>query len=491
MDGNTSAAEEEEFVDTLKAEMPDVFQNIGQNFEQIDGIDELIKQVTATKDVEKMQLAKAEVDDATNKVGESEALVVKLEQEIIEWHALKKLIKRDTELDDVEAAVKDMLLTCRTDRQKMEEEDNKIQKKLEKAGEDKDELQDLMSGIKEYFAELEEISKMLSDIKEEKNACFEKFNREVPREVQRERVIRRKNMPELGRNKSKKGAVEQPASEVESEQPNEMYYMLSVNCNHKKPINKLLKSLEGAKQAKAALDDKHGPLKESLSKFKSAPVYKAVKGDPVDELFAKHLNAAGLAVPVKRLASGKYLFGAKQILAKIINGKLVIRVGGGYMSAEEFLETYGRIEMMKLQKQEELNRSCCPEMSKTMTQSHSSLSVRSGTSSNVGKMDGKPAVGMADMKRMMKEQLLSVKTYGGEQDGRRSTKNLTSLGVLEKDFDLPKFGQCTASTPSMKSARKSAHGGLASLRPPTSLKTPSAYHSARGVKPNQDLAKKD
>lgn len=47
------------------------------------------------------------------------------------------------------------------------------------------------------------------------------------------------------------------------------------------------------------------------------------------------------------------MFGTKKILAKIMNGKLVIRVGGGYMSAEEFIEQYGKIEMMKLMKQEE------------------------------------------------------------------------------------------------------------------------------------------
>ena len=68
----------------------------------------------------------------------------------------------------------------------------------------------------------------------------------------------------------------------------------------------------------------------------------------MDELFAKALNASGLAIPVKRLGPGSYMFGTKKILAKIINGKLVIRVGGGYMSAEEFIETYGRIEMMKM-----------------------------------------------------------------------------------------------------------------------------------------------
>ena len=42
-------------------------------------------------------------------------------------------------------------------------------------------------------------------------------------------------------------------------------------------------------------------------------------------------------------------------MAKIINGKLVIRVGGGYMSADEFIEQYGRMEMMKMMRQEELN----------------------------------------------------------------------------------------------------------------------------------------
>ena len=40
-------------------------------------------------------------------------------------------------------------------------------------------------------------------------------------------------------------------------------------------------------------------------------------------------------------------------MAKIINGKLVIRVGGGYMSADEFIDQYGKIEMMKMRKAEE------------------------------------------------------------------------------------------------------------------------------------------
>ena len=41
------------------------------------------------------------------------------------------------------------------------------------------------------------------------------------------------------------------------------------------------------------------------------------------------------------------MFGSRKIFAKIMNDKLVIRVGGGYMVINEFLETYGTSEMEK------------------------------------------------------------------------------------------------------------------------------------------------
>ena len=91
----------------------------------------------------------------------------------------------------------------------------------------------------------------------------------------------------------------------------DMYQMLTVNCKYKKPIKKLLKSVQRVRYAKVALEDKHEALKVNLNKLKSSTVYKAVKGDKIDELFAVHLNASGCGVPVKRMASGKYMFGTK------------------------------------------------------------------------------------------------------------------------------------------------------------------------------------
>ena len=43
------------------------------------------------------------------------------------------------------------------------------------------------------------------------------------------------------------------------------------------------------------------------------------------------------------------MFGTKKVYSKIMNGKLVIRVGGGYMVVDEFIQTYGELEMIKIQ----------------------------------------------------------------------------------------------------------------------------------------------
>jgi hypothetical protein len=75
--------------------------------------------------------------------------------------------------------------------------------------------------------------------------------------------------------------------------------------------------------------------------------YIPLKGDIVDEMMAKYLNNCPHYVPVKRLGEGQYMYGSKKIFAKVMNGKLVIRVGGGYMLIDEFLANYAELEMEK------------------------------------------------------------------------------------------------------------------------------------------------
>lgn len=68
--------------------------------------------------------------------------------------------------------------------------------------------------------------------------------------------------------------------------------------------------------------------------------YKAKKGDQVDMMLADFLAITDCPIPIQRIGNGFYMFGSKKIYAKIMNGKLVIRVGGGYMIIDKFIETY-------------------------------------------------------------------------------------------------------------------------------------------------------
>jgi len=81
--------------------------------------------------------------------------------------------------------------------------------------------------------------------------------------------------------------------------------------------------------------------------------YKPHKNDAVDEMIGEFLNREQVSVRIKRLGDGYYKFGTKKIFAKIINGKLVIRVGGGYMTIEEFVKFYGQHELTKMAKHQQ------------------------------------------------------------------------------------------------------------------------------------------
>jgi hypothetical protein len=76
-------------------------------------------------------------------------------------------------------------------------------------------------------------------------------------------------------------------------------------------------------------------------------MYSAYKGDAVDEQLARYINLMQCQVPIKRLGNGYYYFGTRKIFAKIMNGKLVIRVGGGYMVIEEFIANYADQELAR------------------------------------------------------------------------------------------------------------------------------------------------
>jgi len=52
-------------------------------------------------------------------------------------------------------------------------------------------------------------------------------------------------------------------------------------------------------------------------------------------------------VQMTRMKEGVYMYGKTKLGIMIANGRAIIRVGGGYMSLEEFLKTYTPLEMAR------------------------------------------------------------------------------------------------------------------------------------------------
>ena len=125
------------------------------------------------------------------------------------------------------------------------------------------------------------------------------------------------------------------------------------NLNFKRRIQDILSSLQQVHKLAKALFASSSAIFASKSKYRDIVLYKPVPGDDVDQLFAQALQRIP-HVQVTRLGAGNYLFGSKKIYCKILNGRLVVRVGGGYMAIEQFVDQYGQGEADKVSLNQEM-----------------------------------------------------------------------------------------------------------------------------------------
>jgi len=81
--------------------------------------------------------------------------------------------------------------------------------------------------------------------------------------------------------------------------------------------------------------------------------YKAVKDDHIDVRIAEYINnyhgTLNLCILFKRERQGVYLFGSKSVCISVENDYINIRVGGGYLSIDEYIDQYAEIELKKLE----------------------------------------------------------------------------------------------------------------------------------------------
>ena len=71
-------------------------------------------------------------------------------------------------------------------------------------------------------------------------------------------------------------------------------------------------------------------------------IYIPIKDDPIDHKIAEFINnypdRNKLKIMFMRESSGVYSFGSKKITVRVEKSKIQIRVGGGFMSIDEFLD---------------------------------------------------------------------------------------------------------------------------------------------------------
>ena len=85
-----------------------------------------------------------------------------------------------------------------------------------------------------------------------------------------------------------------------------------------------------------------------------------IKDDPIDMKMAEFINnypdRNKLKIMFMRESEGVYEFGSKRVNVKIEKGRINIRVGGGYLSIDEFLDQFTPVELEKLSRRDPLKR---------------------------------------------------------------------------------------------------------------------------------------
>lgn len=102
-------------------------------------------------------------------------------------------------------------------------------------------------------------------------------------------------------------------------------------------------------------------LKQYIIDLKSRiAVYIPVKGDVTDKKLAEYINnypdRQKLKIMFMREAEGVYQFGTKRVHVRCVRDKIEIRVGGGFLSLDEFLDQYTPTELEKLERKDPQRR---------------------------------------------------------------------------------------------------------------------------------------
>lgn len=150
--------------------------------------------------------------------------------------------------------------------------------------------------------------------------------------------------------------------------------------------------------------------------------------DEVQRKINEFMKTCNLPVKFVSLGDETYSFGTRKVHVKLLNGNLVVKIGGGYMFIEQFVKMYGAAESEKMAQMRDYE---------SRKQSESENSSR----------------GEDDHKRYSKEAFAKRASFGFDPDHK-------SKDTEEEDCDSADDGQMTRiakSSPQVKKAISQAH----------------------------------
>ena len=85
-------------------------------------------------------------------------------------------------------------------------------------------------------------------------------------------------------------------------------------------------------------------------------VYIPVRNDPIDAKLAEYINSypdrKKLKVMFMRDSPGVYEFGQSKVTVKCERDKILVKVGGGHLAIDEFIEQYTALELDRIERKD-------------------------------------------------------------------------------------------------------------------------------------------
>jgi chromosome segregation ATPase len=162
---------------------------------------------------------------------------------------------------------------------------------------------------------------------------------------------------QLSGERDRNEQMDQQKQQLQREQETASDYIIELEdkvYKANKTSLELLKHLKDAEGENETLKNYIIELKQRIA------VYIPVKDDPIDKRLAEFINnypeRQRLKIMFMRESEGVYQFGTKRIAVRVEKDKINIRVGGGYLSIDEFLDQYTPTELERLERKDPLKK---------------------------------------------------------------------------------------------------------------------------------------